>query len=110
MDRSGPVGLFGWNTVSPDTTTVVMTISTEDAMAVYQETKVHAVALPKGFSVLPQEVCDNNYHAGNHCNIASPIFTLHVHLSTFCVIFKNNHLYLKMFACKFFLLEIMYEC
>ena len=54
--RSGVLGLFGFNTLTKDVNEVVLTCSELDAMAVYQETKAPALALPAGFSALPQEV------------------------------------------------------
>ena len=53
--RAGILGLFGWSTVSPDTAEMVLTTSEANAMAVYQETRVPALSLPKGFTVLSQE-------------------------------------------------------
>lgn len=54
--RSGVLGLFGMNTLTRDVTEVVLTCSELDAMSVFQETKAPALALPSGFSSLPQEV------------------------------------------------------
>ncbi|XP_064612722.1 twinkle mtDNA helicase-like [Liolophura sinensis] len=56
IPRGDVHGLIGWNTIAPSTNEVVLTASEFDAMAVYQETKVPAIALPKGDSVLPQEI------------------------------------------------------
>ncbi len=53
---SGIFGLFGWSTVGVDTTEVVLTMSEMNAMAVYQETKVPVLSLPKGYNMLAQEV------------------------------------------------------
>lgn len=54
--RSGVLGLFGMNTLTRDVTEAVLTCSELDAMSVFQETKAPALALPCGFSSLPQEV------------------------------------------------------
>ncbi|XP_070566841.1 twinkle mtDNA helicase-like [Ptychodera flava] len=60
VDRSVPKlyysGLFGWHLIGKDVTYVVLTSSEADAMAVSQSTRVPALALPRGISVLPQEV------------------------------------------------------
>ncbi|XP_071092868.1 twinkle mtDNA helicase-like [Haliotis cracherodii] len=56
VPRTGSLGLFGWNTIGADTKEVVMTTSELNAMAAYQETKVPALSLPRGYAVLAQEV------------------------------------------------------
>ncbi|KAK7088065.1 hypothetical protein V1264_022035 [Littorina saxatilis] len=56
LPRSGVLGLFGMNTLTRDVTEVVLTCSELDAMSVFQETKAPALALPSGFSSLPQEL------------------------------------------------------
>ncbi|KAK7487905.1 hypothetical protein BaRGS_00020806, partial [Batillaria attramentaria] len=55
LPRSGVLGLFGFNTLTKDVSEVVLTSRELDAMAVYQETRAPALALPAGFSSLPQE-------------------------------------------------------
>lgn len=52
--RTNYNGLFGWP-VARNRKHVVLTSSEADAMAVYQETGVAAIALPRGISTLPQE-------------------------------------------------------
>jgi len=52
----GGWGLFGWHTVPPDATAVVLTEGEYDAMAVYQATGRPAVSLPNGCRSLPLEV------------------------------------------------------
>ena len=56
VSRSGVLGLFGLNTLPKDLTEIVLTSTEMDALAVYQETKAPVLALPAGFSSLPQEV------------------------------------------------------
>ncbi|XP_046549115.1 twinkle mtDNA helicase-like [Haliotis rubra] len=56
VPRTGPLGLFGWNTIGADTKEVVMTTSELNAMAVYQETKVPAVSLPRGIHIFPNSL------------------------------------------------------
>ncbi|CAG5135355.1 unnamed protein product [Candidula unifasciata] len=56
IPRTGTTGVFGLDTVAPTTTDVVLTSSEVDAMAVVQETKMAAIALPRGYNSLPQEV------------------------------------------------------
>lgn len=50
------LGLFGLKTLTKDVTEIVLTSTEMDALAVYQETKAPGLALPSGFSSLPQEV------------------------------------------------------
>jgi len=50
-------GLFGWQRVKPTDTEIILTASEMDAMIIQQETGRLAVALPKGDSILPQNVC-----------------------------------------------------
>jgi hypothetical protein len=50
------LGVFGLNMLTKGVTEVVLTANELDAMAVYQETKAAAIALPLGYSALPQEV------------------------------------------------------
>lgn len=50
-------GLFGMNLVKPCQTELVLTGNEFDAMAVYQEIGCCTVALPKGRTLLHQEVC-----------------------------------------------------
>ncbi|KAG5191223.1 mitochondrial helicase twinkle [Tribonema minus] len=52
----GRWGLFGWHTVPPDATEVVLTEGEFDALAVYQATGVPAVSLPNGCRSLPVDV------------------------------------------------------
>lgn len=54
--RSPPAGLFGWAAASATDTEVILTNSEIDAMAVYQATRILALALPKKGTVLPIEV------------------------------------------------------
>ncbi|BFZ19127.1 hypothetical protein BsWGS_22166 [Bradybaena similaris] len=56
IPRTGATCVFGLDTVPSSTTDVVLTSSEVDAMAVVQETKNAAIALPRGYSSLPQEV------------------------------------------------------
>ncbi|XP_050418809.1 twinkle mtDNA helicase-like [Patella vulgata] len=56
LPRTSPRGLFGWNMINDDTSEIVLTNSEVDAMAVFQDTKIAALALPKGYNVLPQEI------------------------------------------------------
>ena len=49
----GGQGLFGWHTVPPSATSVVLTEGEFDAMAVYQATGRPAVSLPNGCRSLP---------------------------------------------------------
>ncbi|PVD31422.1 hypothetical protein C0Q70_06834 [Pomacea canaliculata] len=56
LPRTGPLGLFGFNTLSDGTKEVVLTSTELDALAVFQETQTPSLALPNGFSSLPQEV------------------------------------------------------
>ena len=51
----GGQGLFGWHTVPPSATSVVLTEGEFDAMAVYQATGRPAVSLPNGCRSLPVE-------------------------------------------------------
>ncbi|ESO82182.1 hypothetical protein LOTGIDRAFT_135083 [Lottia gigantea] len=50
-----PLGLFGWNLVN-DIKEIVLTSTEKDAMAIKQATNQVALTLPKGPSILPQEV------------------------------------------------------
>jgi hypothetical protein len=52
----GGWGLFGWHTVPPDATDIVLTEGEYDAMAVHQVTGRPAVSLPNGCRSLPVEV------------------------------------------------------
>ncbi|XP_012943645.2 twinkle protein, mitochondrial [Aplysia californica] len=56
VPRTGPSFVFGLDTVRQGVTEVVLTTSELDAMAVTQETNKPAIALPRGYSSLPQEV------------------------------------------------------
>lgn len=56
MPRSSPAGLFGWAATSATDTEVVLTNSEIDAMAVYQATRILALALPKKGTILPIEI------------------------------------------------------
>ncbi|KAI0231150.1 Twinkle protein, mitochondrial [Lamellibrachia satsuma] len=49
-------GLFGWGTMKSEDRELVLTANEFDAIAVSQATGLRAVALPKGDSVLPQQV------------------------------------------------------
>jgi len=57
VDRMDYYGLFGWQRVKPTDTEIILTASEMDAMIIQQETGRLAVALPKGDSILPQNVC-----------------------------------------------------
>ena len=54
--RSDYHGLFGWGAVKSEDKEIVLTANEFDAIAVNQATGLRAVALPKGDSVLPQQV------------------------------------------------------
>ena len=51
--KDGRVGMFGWNTIGPDTKTVVITARELDAMALVQDCKVRdTVCVNKIFILL----------------------------------------------------------
>lgn len=52
----GGWGLFGWHTIPPNSTEIVLTEGEYDAMAVYQATGRPAISLPNGCRSLPVEV------------------------------------------------------
>eukprot|EP00934_Nitzschia_sp_Nitz4_P003292 Nitzschia sp. Nitz4//scaffold73_size107353//30756//34545//NITZ4_004311-RA/size107353-processed-gene-0.20-mRNA-1//-1//CDS//3329557449//3282//frame0 len=52
----GGWGLFGWHTVPPDATEIILTEGEYDAMAVHQGTGRLAVSLPNGCRSLPVQV------------------------------------------------------
>jgi twinkle protein len=52
----GRWGLFGWHTVPPEATEIVLTEGEFDAMAVHQATGMAAVSLPNGCRNLPVDV------------------------------------------------------
>ncbi|CAM9302975.1 unnamed protein product [Chrysoparadoxa australica] len=57
LDPSGGRwGLFGWHTIPPEATEVVLTEGEYDAMAVYQGTGMPALSLPNGCRNLPVDV------------------------------------------------------
>ncbi|KAL3858084.1 hypothetical protein ACJMK2_012698 [Sinanodonta woodiana] len=55
VPRSPITELFGWQVDDKNTDEVIITKSEFDVMAVYQKTKLMALSLPKGTSVLPVE-------------------------------------------------------
>ncbi|GFO43144.1 twinkle protein, mitochondrial [Plakobranchus ocellatus] len=55
IPRATPANVFGLDTVSANVKEIVLCSNEIDAMTVYQETKKPAIALPRGFSSLPQE-------------------------------------------------------
>jgi len=56
VPRYGSSFVFGLDTVKVGSNEVILTSCEFDAMAVFQETGKAAIALPRGFSTLPQEV------------------------------------------------------
>lgn len=56
VPTGGQWGLFGWHTVPPDATDIVLTEGEFDAMAVHQATGLPAISLPNGARSLPLEV------------------------------------------------------
>ena len=52
----GGWGLFGWHTIPPDATSIIITEGEYDAMAVYQSTGRPAVSLPNGCRSLHRDV------------------------------------------------------
>ncbi|MDP2436558.1 MAG: bifunctional DNA primase/helicase, partial [archaeon] len=52
----GEWGFFGWHTVPPEATEVVITEGEYDAMAVHQATKMPAISLPNGARSLPVQL------------------------------------------------------
>ena len=52
----GGWGLFGWHTIPPNATEIVLTEGEYDAMAVFQATGRPAISLPNGCRSLPVEV------------------------------------------------------
>lgn len=60
--KEGPLGLFGWNTIPKEATTLVITGDEFDAIAVHQCTGLPAVSLPLGASALPPEILPQLEH------------------------------------------------
>mmetsp|Transcript_1623 Transcript_1623/g.1909 ORF Transcript_1623/g.1909 Transcript_1623/m.1909 type:complete len:736 (+) Transcript_1623:140-2347(+) len=56
LPKGGRHGFFGWNTIPPGTTTVVVTEGEYDAMSVYQDTGLPAISLPNGCRSLPNSL------------------------------------------------------
>ncbi|KAL6068923.1 Twinkle protein, mitochondrial [Balamuthia mandrillaris] len=54
--KGGVWGLFGWHTIKPTDTEVVLTEGEYDAMAVHQATGMPAISLPNGAQSLPIEL------------------------------------------------------
>ncbi|RHY31422.1 hypothetical protein DYB32_003516, partial [Aphanomyces invadans] len=56
VPKGGCWGLFGWNTISNDADSIVLTEGEFDAMAVYQATGRPAISLPNGCRSLPPAI------------------------------------------------------
>eukprot|EP00808_Paulinella_micropora_P023520 g12676.t1 len=56
LPKGGGWGWFGWHTVPPEATAVVLTEGEFDAMAVHQATGLPAISLPNGASSLPVDL------------------------------------------------------
>lgn len=53
LPTGGSWGLFGWHTIKPSDTQIVITEGEYDAMAVYQSTGLPSISLPNGARSLP---------------------------------------------------------
>ncbi|KAL5016821.1 hypothetical protein ScPMuIL_006410 [Solemya velum] len=56
IPRSGRMELFGWSQGSEGTGDLILTTTEMDAMIVHQELGAASLALPRGYSILPQEL------------------------------------------------------